>query len=391
MNLLDHCVYRFYDPLCLGCGWNPFNGDCSSDCDKTVTDTQAKIDSDDLANAYDSAINAIFEKAPKTHLYLTYYPRFFAAETTQCNGIQFMTQCTYANVLPMTQDRRRKMNTLTDNLNQKIKEAVERASPPDGGAIDWVDTNPQFDGHRFCEEGVTEPSYRNDQIYFYPYEYTTGDTLAYISKFDNSTNCDAIMGDDGSGDWGDFYACEMAVGMSKDPNTFPKNYDGKDDDKQGDGDESATGSSGSGSLPAFLTRIFHPSKNGHMAYKDAILAKYGVEQNANTNSGDVQCTGSGISSDAAKNIQKQWKDKSSDSTGDITISQVLGLDEGTQEQVSVGLVDGKTTGSSTYGDLADALQSIIDKPDCNKDGMVGGTAAVGNSGLQVETVMGRGT
>ena len=285
VNLLDHCVYRFYDPFCNGCGF--FNPDCSSDCDGVIQDTQSKIDND-LSDGLDSAIKAIFQNAPSTHLYLTLYPQFFNPDTTQCNGVQFNVGCAGSvggffsprrSILPVTQDRRNKMNTLTNNLNNQIKAAVGRAQPGNGGSINWVDTNPFFDGHRFCEQPNTEPSYRNSEIYFYPYEFYTGGTLSYVQSFDNSTNCSSILDDPDNGDWGDYLACELAEAIHTSPNATSQPIPGF---LQANNNISAAGADqgdgvstdSSDSLPDFLARIFHPNINGMSAYKSAIITQY---------------------------------------------------------------------------------------------------------------------
>ncbi|KAH7394277.1 hypothetical protein DE146DRAFT_661354 [Phaeosphaeria sp. MPI-PUGE-AT-0046c] len=55
----------------------------------------------------------------------------------------------------------------------------------------FVDPNRFFECHRFCEEGVSEPSYQNDRIFLYPFEYYTGGTLNIDGKA--SGDCQAIL------------------------------------------------------------------------------------------------------------------------------------------------------------------------------------------------------
>lgn len=273
-------MYRFKDVFCRGCGF--WGGDCSSDCAKTIEDVQANIDSDALSTGLDAAIHAVHLNAPNTHLYVTAYPQFFNSETTQCNNVQFNaglmglvvpcagnTSSSYRRtILPLTQDRRAKMKTLTDNLNDKIKAAVDRARGGWNGRITFVDPNDNYDGHRFCDEGLTEPSYRNPDIWFYPFEFSQGQTMAYITYHDNSTSCEDILSDSGSGYAGDYYACEMAEGAAEgdgSASTPDPSWPASVDDPS---TESLDG------LPDYLARIFHPTINGNGAYKDAIISAY---------------------------------------------------------------------------------------------------------------------
>lgn len=69
-----------------------------------------------------------------------------------------------------------------------------------------MDPNPLFDGHRFCEGGVSEPSYRNPKIWFYPFEFWTGGTLNMNTTA--SGDCKAIANN--GGDQGEVWACELA-------------------------------------------------------------------------------------------------------------------------------------------------------------------------------------
>lgn len=56
------------------------------------------------------------------------------------------------------------MNNLTKRLNELIERVITAITPIGGGSIHFVDVDTYFDGHRFCKEGVSEPSYRNSDI-----------------------------------------------------------------------------------------------------------------------------------------------------------------------------------------------------------------------------------
>lgn len=137
-----------------------------------------------------------------------------------------------------------------------------------GASLTFVDPNPFFEGHRFCEKGVSEPSYRNDKIYFYPFEYWTGGTLNIDAKA--ASDCQAIL--DNGGDQGDYFACEMAnevkAGNAMDISNQTNNVQGE------------VTITSSDSLPDYLARIFHPTINGMTGYRDAIVSAYNAYEAA---------------------------------------------------------------------------------------------------------------
>ncbi|KAF2734093.1 hypothetical protein EJ04DRAFT_401918, partial [Polyplosphaeria fusca] len=159
------------------------------------------------------------------------------------------------------------MNTLSNNLNDKIKTIIDNY--PTRADMHFVDTNPGFEGHRFCEEGVKEPSYRNPNIYFYPLEYTTGGlSVEFDGKGENVPHgdCEAILE---NGDQGDYFTCLMANGVLENDTSinlgeFPNNVPG---------DDEAAITSGDG-VPDWIARVFHPTINGMTAYRDAIVQAY---------------------------------------------------------------------------------------------------------------------
>lgn len=189
---------------------------------------------------------------------LTLYP-------TSGNTVSFKAFCINNSVLPLVQARRTSMNQMTDKLNMKIQGVINASSFR--SRVTWVDPNPFFNGHRFCEAGVQEPSYRNPNIWFYPFEYTTGGTLDFDGTAVPSGNCSTLLHN--GGDEGDYYACELANaalnGTTVDLNDEPYNTQG---------DTTLLSSGSSGALPAFLARIFHPTINGMTGIEQAIVGAY---------------------------------------------------------------------------------------------------------------------
>lgn len=228
-----------------------------------------RLEGESLISGLTSSIEAIFKAAPKAHLFMTGYPSFWNQDTDACDQVSFKFGCIDNSVLPLIKERRQRMNDLTKKLNGIIKSVVTATSPVGGGSIYFVDVDPYFEGHRFCEEGISEPSYRNSDIWFYPFEYSTGGTLNISAVISNTTNCTSIWDDEG--DAGDYFNCELnnamaADGITIDLSSMSNNVAGND--------SLGVLSSGSASLPAFLARIFHPTVNGMTAYKQAVLDVY---------------------------------------------------------------------------------------------------------------------
>jgi hypothetical protein len=86
------------------------------------------------------------------------------------------------------------MNTLTAQLNAKVQNIITNFNDiPAGASLTFVDTKPFFEDHRFCEDGVSEPSYRNPNIWFYPFEYWTGVNLDFDGNSVPNGDCETIF------------------------------------------------------------------------------------------------------------------------------------------------------------------------------------------------------
>lgn len=231
---------------------------------------QSNIDDKEFADNYTTTIQSIFDNAPNTHLFITGYPRFWNEKTDYCDKVSFKWNCATNAVLPLIKERRAKMNTLTHHLNEKIKSVVAEYGK-NGAQVTYVNTDPYFEGHRFCEEGVEEPSYRNPDIWFFPLEYFTGSKITI--QFDRQTaeaDCQAIF--HGGGDAGAFFACQiahsLADGSEIDLSVQPNNVKTEDDPPLASASD----------YPLFLTRTFHPTKKGHEAYREAFFSAYSTTQ-----------------------------------------------------------------------------------------------------------------
>jgi hypothetical protein len=231
-----------------------------------MDELQGNIDGKTFETNYTRAIASILDNTPDTHLFATGYPRFWNDETDYCDTVSFAFGCLTNSIVPLIKARRKRMNQLTFRLNDRIKSIIAEF-PKKGSPITFVDTDSYFKDHRFCEEGVKEPSYRNRNIWFFPFEYWAPDKMPVTAtKQTPSGDCKAIL--DIGGDAGSYFTCELtksvATGTQIDLKDQPNNV--KSDDEPPIPDASA--------LPIFLSRIFHPTPDGHKAYQEAFFSAY---------------------------------------------------------------------------------------------------------------------
>lgn len=141
--VLNECVHQ----------WRPIKG-----CEKELETTRQAIQSTTFISNYDKLIeDAVAELAPNAQMIVTGYARFFNEATEQCDNVTFsVTQPD--NYL--TVELRATLNSLILMLN----DVIEAASAVHGAI--YLDMDSIFDGHRFCEEGVDEPSEREATWFF---------------------------------------------------------------------------------------------------------------------------------------------------------------------------------------------------------------------------------
>ena len=145
--VLNACVYE----------WLP-----SASCEKEMTRANTLAQSDTLLRSMDSLIRSTIQHSkPGAHILVTGYARFFNDTTNQCDHASFSRK--HADNL-LTKEVRRNFNQMVDALNLVIKSAAEVH-----GAI-YVDIDPIFHGHRFCEGDIIEPS-DSDSTWFFNLKY----------------------------------------------------------------------------------------------------------------------------------------------------------------------------------------------------------------------------
>ena len=130
----------------------------SESCEKEMGKARALVQSSSFVKNFNKMVEQT-KRVVKSdaRLLVTGYAAFFNDKTEQCNDISFSRRDP-SNVL--TNELRKSFNQMVRLINDVIKAAVEAHE-----AI-YVDVDRLFEGRRFCEEGVAEPSDRSGTWFF---------------------------------------------------------------------------------------------------------------------------------------------------------------------------------------------------------------------------------
>ncbi|KAF2832441.1 hypothetical protein CC86DRAFT_401206 [Ophiobolus disseminans] len=294
-NILTACVLR------VGQGF-------AGDCDVALSKANEMIQGRDLRNDVASALQQIMEKSGRTgfKIYVTGYPAFFNVDTLYCDYTTFYYwepghhffhhPGDWAYLL---QERRRKLNNVVMALNRMLLEVVDGVNRNGWTqrAI-FVDPNPQYNGHRFCEKDagrdVREPDEKREDTWLFlsgwPDNSLPGTASAAraieqerkaISMGPNKTagNLDGygLVGacmDSETHDWAQLIACDVAVAtiVTSSNNSAPnlaKSIYRKDLAAIAKGDFEAV--QVPWYVPTRSAKTFHPKTLGQLAYKTAIM------------------------------------------------------------------------------------------------------------------------
>jgi hypothetical protein len=191
-NLVNACVYRFV-------GWR------SGVCEDEIRRTQGIIDGETLKEQIWDILGNVTAKGlgqvPTFRLFMTGYAAFFNEDTTQCDGVTFKRcvapapLCWFDVSTTLTRKLRRNLNRLVTDLNARLAGIAEEFNNEVGmAAVTFVDYNKDFDGHRFCEVGVTEPDDNPTRSWFY-----NVDTRDELSKVDDRQRLERALHPTASG------------------------------------------------------------------------------------------------------------------------------------------------------------------------------------------------
>ncbi len=146
------------------------------------------------------------------------------------------------------------MNDLADKMNAVLASVVQNFNNNNEHRVFFVNYDAAFDGHRFCEQGVTEPQQPGqDRSNTWAFQYNTpGGSLTDTVGFQGE---------------GAEWVKEIQQAFAKDPSlTVNDAYAGQ---ALRPGDDFA-----SGGMPLFIAKIFHPTTPGHSAIAHAIKAVF---------------------------------------------------------------------------------------------------------------------
>lgn len=247
-NIVDKCVYGFTP--------NQLN---DASCQAALAATEKNIDNNVNNAVYNTVLN-IVQKAlkPGFELYLTSYPRFWNENTTQCNSVSFNYWSGPDTSYTMTQERRAAMNRLTLKLNSQLASVVKTFNTNSYPNVHIIDIDTPFQGHRFCEDGITEPqqpSQDNSNTWIFQYNTPVG-------SIDQTTAGNGGANTDGANY---FQELKTALGGGTTVNPLYAAWAVNVDDYFGS----------SGGLPLVLSKLFHLTTPGHAAIANAINAAIG--------------------------------------------------------------------------------------------------------------------
>ncbi|KAI0841696.1 SGNH hydrolase [Hypoxylon sp. FL0890] len=257
-DVMNACVFRFY---------NFYSGTCET----ALANTKAQIESDDFDQRLQIVISEIldkvrWEKKPWFFITVTGYARFFNDVTDECDDMSFGV---WWNGPKLKKDLRMEMNAMVLTVNAKIRQTVELVNSRfTKDKVIFVDYDSEFDGHRFCEEGVQEPDYGRTDTWFFlvggpdnarngtrPNRVPDLETLDPTSPLADPSSC--LEPARRSGDWGMLALCYMAMAKHRDPSL-----------QLARGDFVAENSMWY--VPTYYGKTFHPRSLGHEAMRNKI-------------------------------------------------------------------------------------------------------------------------
>ncbi len=174
----------------------------------------------------------------------------------------------------LTVDRRKKLNKLVTDMNNVVEAAAEAISKESTfGQVVFVSIDELFEGHRFCEPGITEPDNKTPETWFFLLQgrdVAPDGSLLPPSYPDEPANltpseCDELLNGTTpplGNDWGEFMLCAAQQGVAEGKTLA----DWITDDSDGD-------FSGGFNIPEAWGKAFHPKSIGHARIRDAIVSR----------------------------------------------------------------------------------------------------------------------
>ncbi|KAI4244973.1 MAG: hypothetical protein L6R42_010311, partial [Xanthoria sp. 1 TBL-2021] len=153
LSLILYCILQMYG--------------FSNPCEEQIQQSTTKLQDDKFYNSLDMVIKQILIRGITAagegfKLFVTGYAQFFNEKTDQCDEVTFSYWDRGDEAKKPTKDLRQKLNNIALDLNDRIKAVVENNKR---WGVEYVEIDSQFEGHRYCEEGVTEPDNNNPDIW----------------------------------------------------------------------------------------------------------------------------------------------------------------------------------------------------------------------------------
>ena len=292
--ILTACVLRWAQPF-------------SGNCDLRIQSAYDKINGRDLINDIASALHQIIAKSGRADfkIYQTGYPAFFNVDTDSCDYSTFFYwqpghhafHRSGVNWAYLLKDLRLKLNNLVIAVNTMVKQAVDTVNAAYPEQRVWfIDTNPAFDGRRFCEiDGgieVIEPDPSRTDPWLFLSSWSDNSLPGTDSALDEENeeisalvagNLTALPDpntckttDDGDNDWYDNILCYTAKAVLLPP---PANFTGPNfalEVVQNDQQALRDGNFSAVEVPWWMAtrqaKTFHPRTLGQLAYRNAIMS-----------------------------------------------------------------------------------------------------------------------
>jgi lysophospholipase L1-like esterase len=276
----------------------------AGDCNEQVQKAYDMINGRALFNDIASALHQIIDKSGRADfkIYQTGYPAFFNVDTDSCDFTTFYywqpghhSFHLIGNWAYLFKDLRLKLNNLVIDLNTMLSQVVDQVNQeyPEQRVV-FIDPNPAFNGHRFCEKDgnteVTEPDSSRIDTWLFLSGWPDNSLLDSATASGNEAqelrelqagNTTALPDPyicnptaTGDNDWYDRMLCEMAQAVMLPP---PADDQGPNEaslvvqqQMQAIADGNFTALEIPWYVPTRSAKTFHPKTRGQNAYKQLI-------------------------------------------------------------------------------------------------------------------------
>ncbi|CAI6330742.1 unnamed protein product [Periconia digitata] len=263
-------------------------------CDAAIKDAEKVLKGDGIESLHDRMYkvwNKMFEKMePDWHnqIYHLGYPTFFnvgSESSDWCDSHGFNVNI--INGPKLDKSLRRRMNKLIKDFNDKLQHSIARYNSDhhNPGSPEWghrrlffVDPNPEFNGHRFCEDKIK--SLRHDDIWIFGTFSRDNDNKLTQSFEDEATNVTAIAS-------GSEFAGLNATHCASDTRySTDDDFNYLCDYARASHSTKALDPRIQNAVLGLVTRSFHPKSKGMTAYRLAIDKK--IRQQRRNSAYDVE-------------------------------------------------------------------------------------------------------